>query len=273
MNMNNAWEEDINNIYRKCRESKILHLCEVLNSHYNNEYCECLQKFIYVTLFNRYNSPDKDALGNDAVDISHEICHKIIYPKGKYPEANISFDKSFSLDGTELYSFLTKVIRRRLIDLLRKDKSKKNDEQISYDENNIIEDPHCMVDEIENFQMNTEFISKILNITDLYHAIMFLLIRYFKSFKPIKLAAILQKNSITTDDEFAELAVKILEHQGYYLSRATIKEIGYKGTNISSKSLSDAASHTARILHAKIHNFGIDKSLIEMYEKAKQKSK
>lgn len=265
MNMKNA-EENIYTVYEACRAEGILHIDEVLNSSYKNEYSRCMIDFIYATLFSRTNAYGVNILG-DAMDIAIDVCTAILYSQKRE-----SFDKSFILSKSELFKFLTKVIHNRLLDLLRKDGAKKSKEQLSYDENEIIEDPYCMVTEIENADKENELINKVLKITNLFSVFCFLLIRYYCSYKPKEIFAMLE-GKVTTDEEFKELAVNILKKHGYHLNLNSLHKIGYINKPTSPKAISDAASYAAKIFHANIHNFGIDKCLIKSYEKASKKSK
>ena len=153
-----------------CRAEGILHVDEVLNSPYKNEYSRCMIDFIYATLFSRTNAYGVNILG-DAMDIATDICTAIIYSQKRE-----SFDKSFILSKSELFKFLTKVIHNRLLDLLRKDGAKKSKEQHSYDEDEIIDDPYCMVNEFENADKETNIIRNVLKVTNLFSGFCFLLI-------------------------------------------------------------------------------------------------
>lgn len=265
MNMKNA-EDNIYNVYEMCRTAGILHIDEVLNSSYKNEYSRCMLDFIYVTLFSHSNSYSVNILG-DAMDIAADICTAILYSK-----KSEGFDKSFTFSKKDLFRFLTRVIHNRLVDLLRKDGKKKAKEQLSYDEDEIIEDTYCMVTDIENTDRENELINKVLKITNLFSVFCFLLIRYYGSYKPKEIFAMLE-GKVTTDEEFKELAVNVLKKHGYHLNLNSLNKIGYINKPTSPKAISDAASYAAKIFHANIHNFGIDKRLIDMYEEATKKSK
>lgn len=244
--MKNA-EENLYNIYVVCRTAGILHINEVLHSSYKNEYSRCMFDFIYVTLFSNSNSYSINILG-DAMDIATDICTSILYSKKE------SFDRSFVLPKNDLFRFLTKVIRYRLLDLLRKDKYKKSKEQLLYNENEIIEDPYCMINEIENVDKETEIISNVLKITNLFSGFCFLLIKYYCSYKPKELSAMLVRKA-KSEEEFAELAVAVMEEHGYHLDLNTIHRIGYVNKSISPKAISDAARCVANTLKVHIDDF------------------
>ena len=251
MNMKNA-EENIYTVYEACRAEGILHIDEVLNSSYKNEYSRCMIDFIYVTLFSRTNVYGVNTLG-DAMDIATDICDTILYPKVKkdYSKEERSFDKSFILPRKELFKFLTRVIHNCLLDLLSKGKNHKAKEQLSYDENVIIEDPYCMVTEIENTDKENEIISKVLKITNLFSGFCFLIIKYYCSYKPKELSEMLERTA-TTDDEFAELAVNVLKEHGYHLNLNSVHKIGYINKSISPKAISDAARCVSNTLKSHI---------------------
>lgn len=247
MNMKNA-EETIYNIYEVCRAEGILHVDEVLNSPYKNEYSRCMIDFIYATLFSRTNAYGVNILG-DAMDIATDICTAIIYSQKRE-----SFDKSFILSKSELFKFLTKVIHNRLLDLLRKDGAKKSKEQLSYDEDEIIEDPYCMVNEFENADKETNIIRNVLKVTNLFSGFCFLLIKYYCSYKPKELSAMLERKA-KNEEEFAKLAAAVLKEHGYSLDLSTIRKIGYINKSISPKAISDAARCVANTLKSHISEF------------------
>ena len=247
MNMKNA-EENIYTVYEACRAEGILHIDEVLNSSYKNEYSRCMIDFIYATLFSRTNAYSVNILG-DTMDIATDVCTAILYSK-----RNESFDKSFKLSKKDLFKFLTRVIHNHLLDLLRKDRKNKEKEQPSYDENNIIEDPYCIIKEFEDTDKEKEIISNVLKITNLFSGFCFLLIKYYCSYKPKELSAMLEGKA-TTNEEFAELAVNVLKEHGYRLNLNSVHKIGYINKSISPKAISDAARCVATTLKSHITEF------------------
>lgn len=116
------------------------------------------------------------------------------------------------------------VILFLFLDLLRKDGAKKSKEQLSYDEDEIIEDPYCMVNEFENADKETNIIRNVLKVTNLFSGFCFLLIKYYCSYKPKELSAMLERKA-KNEEEFAKLAAAVLKEHGYSLDLSTIESI------------------------------------------------
>lgn len=257
-NMKEA-EVNIQNVYMECRASGIFRTIDLLKSKYKDTYIRCMLDFIYFTLFSSSNKGAVHTLKEEAKNIASDVCGIIIFPNlynKNERRAEESFDTSFIItEESELIKFLTDIIHKRLIDILRKEKRQP---LLEFEDGTIIEDPYNMIDHTEEDMTVTEHIDKIFKITNLFGAFCFLCVRYFSSYKPRELAAILQEE-VTEIKSFPQVAATILERHGYHLDLNSVADssTGYTKNSADAKVISDAARCVANTLKNHLEEFGV----------------
>ena len=241
MNKMRVTEERLAVLIQMCNEMGIDTMKKALESSLKNELTEALLGFVMVSTSSKSSNIINENIMDVAVDITADIINS----------NNGFIDKIFKVDDEkDIFRILSRVIKCNFIDMLRK---KINDID-DIDNHPDKKDESSNIEKIiEEKEKTSNYISKMLDISNLYNTFCFVMIRY-DEYKPKELFKMME--NIQDEEEFTSFAMKIFKLNGYVVNINSIKKIGFKRLK-DAKAISDAARCVAITIKKHIHEFDI----------------
>lgn len=249
MNRMRVAEEKSVVVIQKCHEIGIDTMKKAMNSPLRDKLAEAILDFVTISISSQsYISKANNIINENVKDIAVDIAADIMYSN------NVFIDKIFKVDDDKaIFCILSRVIKFKFIDMLRKKVEKITDDIYNHtDIKAESSNTDKAFDEKENI---SSYITIILNISNLYSACCFVMTRFYNEYKPKELFE--EIKNIKNEREFVVFAFeKFKFFYDYEIDVNSIKKIGFKQPK-DAKAISDAARCVAMTLRKHISELNI----------------